>query len=440
MSLGALLIVVCMLMFIIERMAGVYNTDFPVIMLIVIFGYLLREVYRFREHAFSYSYQIYYFIGVLVSAIFISNGAEMLEINKSGSANGVFWMIAVFFISGLEASRLVYSKTSKTFRCSSVPLLEGRLEFGLMVSIVCFVVFLICYVFFKYSGPLILGIERSTFWNYIVPGNLSFIPSLLVQTFFFSIALWWSRVGGVYKNIFSLLVVVFYLFGTVIVVGQKFSSLIIYFSIFLFFVAAHNANFRISFKVIFFLVLVMVVVVALVVLSYFHIGRDATFILIRVALQSQLNWSVIDVLEVPWLPSSPITCFFGCQYETGRDYISERYLPPATYEHYKISGSGLSGFLPALPVLTFGLPLALVLHVLISMLNGAMQALLVHHIRHRNAIYSFLLFKAHFAIVLFWYAALHAAVTGPLFLLVIFLILFLNIVKHSVVSPAHSSE
>lgn len=400
------------------------STIWSIAMLLFLFIYLLREFFRFREHTISYFYQIFYFLGVIASAFLISTGAYMVEIRKVGDANGVFWTGVIFFVAGLEASRFTYYKSIRRFQVSVSPCFNKDVEKIFLLFITSAALLASLVVFVKYSGPLIIGVERSEFWSSIVPSGFSFVPSLIIQTFFLAIALYWPR-GNKKSTKMAVLIIFLYLCSTAVVLGQKFSAFIIYAMIFFLYMAAHHPRFRISFKMVVWFFVTFLLIVGLVVYSYEVIGRDAGFISVRLALQSQLNWSVLNAVPFPWGVNAPLSCFMGCQFGSGADYISYKFLPETVYRHYTEAGTGLSGFLPALPILIFGFPVALALHVVFSMFTGKLQAYLVSQIRKRNTIYSFLVFKIYFSLVLFWYAAIHYAVYSKLFIFSLLLCLML---------------
>lgn len=398
------------ILFLVFERLGLLGSTGPILalfMLAFVFAYLIKEFHESREHLLSYFYQVFYFVGLLVSALLISNGAYMIEIQKFGNPNGSFWLLVIFFISGYEVSRLAYYKCIKYLAASESPSIDKRIERVVMLTITFAVIALSLFILVRYSSPVLLKMERSTFWGGVVPASYSFIPTLVLQTFFLAISLRWVRPSSRKSQVLAACIVFLYIFVTIFVLGHKLSALIIYIMVFLTFIGAHNPGFKIKTRAVIALTTAIVALYLLVVFSYGNIGRDSSFILTRLALQSQLVWSVLDTLYFPLTSSAPWACYWGCSgLESGSDFISSEFLPSKLFYHYKDSGAGLSGFLPALPVFTFGSVVAFILHIAFSIFGGGLQAYLVLQVRKYNVIYGFLIYKIHFAIVLFWYTGL----------------------------------
>ncbi|SPJ34389.1 DUF6418 domain-containing protein [Kushneria phyllosphaerae] len=427
---GVLLILLSSLLLVLERATGLFGQPaiaaaFFILMVLI---YLTNIFIKSREFTISYFYQIFYFIFLLVSAAIVANGAYMIEIAKEGNANGVFWALAIFFITGLEVSRFAYYCSMRNFERLPSPRVHIAVEKGILLAIVFLAIAISFYVLVRYSSPYLLKIERNDFWTAVVPSSLGFVPSLIFQTFFLALSLYWMKDGGDKK--LASVIVLSYLFITVFVLGQKMSFAITYTMILGFFIAAHKPDFKISWRVMLVSGLAGLSVLGLLIYSYVIIGRDADFILIRVALQSQLNWSVLDGPEFPWFSTVLASCYLGCQgFDSGADFMSYYYLPEAVYNHYTNTGTGLSGFFPALSIFSLGFPLALVAYMLTSFVMGILQAYLVNHIRRKNIIFSFLVFKIYFAVILFVYAGIQVIFNKPFWLAVLLCMAMLVLLK-----------
>lgn len=408
------------------------STFLSAIMFVVVIIYLVKNFKKSREHMLTYFYQIYYFIGAMLSAILIGSGVHMIEIQKVGNANGIFWALVIFFIAGLKVSQFAYYWSQRRVTCTRSPNLGRRREKIIVISILSISLLLSLYVLFRYSSPYLLHIDRVNFWRSIVPQGLSFIPNLIQQTFFLAVAFYWSIRDEKIEKKLARLLIWLYLAVTVVVLGQKFSTFIIYATVFLFFISAHKPNFRLSNKVLARAFFGITVIYFLLSFGYSSIDRGDSFIFIRTALQSQLIWSVFDSPDFSWLGDAPSICFWGCgDAPTGIIFITFKYLSLSLFEFYKEGGTVLSGFMPALPILTFGIPIAFLLHIAFSFFGGITQAYLVEQLKRRNIIFGFFIFKINFALVMFWYAAMHSAIFGVGFaiLFAIFL-MFLILIPH----------
>lgn len=425
---GATLIILAAVLLILERfkIAREHGISLSLIMMAFVVIYLLVEFRKSPEHTLSYFFQIYAFAGMLVSSAIISGGAKMIEINQTGNANGTFWILIIFLIFGLEASRSAYYWHKKRIPLWTSPKINAQTERVVILLITVVAICLALFVLLRYSSPLLLHVDRIYFWRAIVPGSLSFIPSLVSQTFFFAVALNWLHTNIQRGRKMPLLILVMYLLVTILVLGEKFSGFILFSMTFFLFLSAHKPVFPISPKIIILFLMGLGAIYFLISVGYSGLGREDSFMLIRVALQSQLNWSVFNYSHFPWWSNAPWPCFLGCgEFLDGKDYISFKYLPNSVYKHYMEGGTGLSGFMPALPILTFGLPLALFFHVAFSFFGGILQEYLVRQLRAQNVIYGFLIFKIHLATTLYWYTANQAAVFGVAFAITLLLCMLL---------------
>jgi hypothetical protein len=398
---------------------------------LLLLGFYLRLHYlASRTFVLSSFFQIYALSGLLLSAILISNGAYMFEIREAGDANGIVWVLLLFFVVGLECSAIAYRHTMNRLRSLRVARLSNSLTTIVVVAASGTALLTALFVLIRYSGPIVLGVDRVTFWRAVVPDTLSFVPTLVVQTFYFAAFYYqWSRKRGRGTR-FAIALVLLYLLLTVLVLGQKLSAFMIYMSVWSIILAGTFPQFRIRLgHYIWILGLSLLLLLGLVI-SYSAADKEAVFIVERVALQAQLLWSTFHGTSLPLLPTEDWSCYFGCgRFGDGKDYISYQYLPFAIYEGYSSSGAELSGWMPALPIFTFGLVIAVAMHAAIAAALGYLQAKVVYHLQNSNLILSFLLFKIQLGLTLVWYAAMASAWIG-LVLVSVVTLLYLIFFSH----------
>lgn len=405
--------------------------NFP---LLEIFGFFLLFLY-FRAMnrecpAFLYTsfYQIYSLGGIAISLLVVSFGTPMIEISKEGNANGAFWITLLFLILGLETGKLGYLSSStktlvKTLRFNQ------ELSEKAAYTAATFVLIIGLYIFFVYGSPMTLSVSRVYFWQNIVSVNFSLYPSLLGQTFFLTIFIYLNRKSQLRDSKSALIFCALYILTTIIVAGEKFSTFIFYITAMLAIYAGLLGRINLNFKLLLWVFAVAAAIFSLIVFNYLSAGLEATFVLYRIALQGQLVWSVVNEELAILISGNISSCYFGCGiYENGTDYISARYLRPGLWASYQETGSGLTGFMPSIPLLQFGLPIALILHMGISFLFGTLQRVLVKVISQRDIIVSLLLFKLYFGLLVLWYASKTSAIPGVVVTIIILFIwiLFFN--------------
>jgi hypothetical protein len=382
----------------------------------ILIGWYLRMLLRSNPAAtLSSFYQLWAGLGMLLSAAVIASGAEMIEIREIGTANGVFWLMLAFFVIGIEATFLGF----RYGRVVRLPLpalkLPTWLDQTFMLALVLPAMVISIYVFALTGGPILRGIDRLTFWRSVAPAGTSLLPSLINQTFFFVAVLyiWKARISG--SMLLPRLLLSGYVIVGLLVLGEKLSLFIIFLSIWLMVLIGIRPKFR--FRGRHFLVFcgVLGLLLVVVAVSYIANGQEAAFVLVRGALQAQLLWSVAETSLNGQLPPLRPECYFGCNwFVNGADYISYTYLPTGLYDYYSERSNTLSGFMPALPILTFGIPVTLLLHVTVGFISGVLQRKITTALNRNQPIYGFLLFKLHFAFTLIWFAAQQAAIPGAL--------------------------
>lgn len=397
-----------------ERNIGGGWTRWNQVLGFLLLVWYLRMLLRDRSAVVLTSfYQIFYSLGMLFSAVIISGGAHMIEINQYGTQNGFFWIMMIYFVAGMEMIRLGYDFGGRVHLGSGAQRFSPGIRRLVLLAIIGATLVMAAYVLVLTGGPLLRGIDRTTFWRTMAPPGTSLLPSLVNQSFFFAAFyfLWQRRSGG--SMLLPSIVVIGYLLTALFVLGQKFSIFIIFLNIWLLLLPGILPGFRFRFKHAVMMAVVGAAMLLYTAITYMLDDRDISFIITRAALQAQLLWSVFDEPNaLSLLPREP-ACYFGCGASpNGMDYITYRYLPEGLYRHYAEGGTVLSGFMPALSVLTFGLAASFVIHLTVSFVLGLVQRKMVVSFANGDPIYGFLLFKVQFSLVIIWFAAGDGPVRG----------------------------
>jgi len=384
--------------------------------------HLFREIKYNHQYILSQFYAIYYFLGMMVSSIIITSGALMIEINEFGTPNGIFWILLIFFMISLIFGNVGFKCGMFMTRHVNVHINKKQERF--FISIFLGVVVSFCfYVLIKYSGPIFLEIDRVQFWNNVVPEYLKFLHSLLSQTyilFCFLLLFKRDRFQDFYAKILFIILIII----IVLLLGEKFSAFILLLNALLVIRAGDVKPIVLNVRILLNWILVILFISALISLHY--ADKEDGFGFVRVALQGQLLWSVLNDSFKVLLQNDSFVCFFECgQFSDARDFISYKYLPFPKYDYYQNTGTNLSGFMPAVQIMIFGLIAALLLHSLVSFLLGFFSGVLVKLINSENIFYAFILFKILFSITIFWYTMLPASIFSvPFFLFVVLSIVF----------------
>jgi hypothetical protein len=402
----------------------------------------LRALHKnYSSFIYTSIYQIYSLIGIVFSLIFIGYGTPMLEINEEGMANGSIWVAFIFLIAGLEAGRIGYS-----LPLSSVIGKPKRLNYDLVrIAVYCasfFVLGVGLFILVNYGGAYFSGMTRVAFWNIAVPDVFRLYPSLLGQTFFLAAFLYLDRRQKAIKTGASLLIVILYIISTIIIAGEKFSTLIFYIVVWFCLCAGFYKRLVLDAKAAALAGAVFLSILGITVLTYIVSGTEVAFLIFRIAMQGQMLWSVLnESFEIIFF-GADWSCILGCGlYDAGSDYISDRYLPRGTWDSYVETGSSLTGFMPSLPIFSLGLPVALLLHISVSFVFGIIQRVLVFFIERRDLITSFLLFKVYFGLLIFWYASRETVLPGVMVAtLVLFVWIFIFRSSPSKSSPLNATS
>jgi hypothetical protein len=360
-------------------------------------------------------------LGLLLSAIAISSGAYMIEVKAFGDDNGTVWVIFAYFLAGMEATFFGFVSNISFGIANKSSFHIWHISRQIIIGTVVIVVLIGLFILFKIGSPLLIGVDRVTFWNSFVPYYFSFYPSLVMQTYFFVCYYVIAVHKRMERPLLSIIVLLLYIFITIAVLGQKFSAFILLASAWLMILPGAFPNFQIRISYIIFAVIVLILIILLVIWTYIHSGMEASFILSRISLQSQLIWSVIsDSYNFSLFPRADWRCYFSCGFtNNGQDYIVMQYLPHEIYSYYYKNGTTLSGFMPSLSILTFGIIISFLIHLLICFVMGLIQRDICSAVRENNFILSFLLYKVQIGLMLVWFSAINSAIGGVIITLVV---------------------
>ncbi|MDU3814906.1 hypothetical protein [Mixta calida] len=377
---------------------------------------------------FTSGMTFYYYIGMCVSLLMVSSGLHMIEINKIGNGNGAAFIMLSFFVFSLGISKTSFEFTLKKTSNNYISRLSLKLVSTALLIIISSVLILGFFIFLVYSGPVLKGVNRVEFWESMKSTGLSFFPTLVIQSFYFVVFYYLHKKYDKKRRRVGLFLLLSYLITTILVLGAKFSAFIIYITVFFSILPSFHSNIIFRARTFFLMGLVFCALISIVALFYILQGRDGSFIFVRAALQGQLMWSVHNG-NFPTLLADNFSCFWGCDgFNSGADYISYKYLPTATYTHYINTGTNLSGFAPALQLLTLGIIPTVILQTIVSGLLGFLQARMVIYNSQRNFIMGFLLFKLSFTVFLIWYAIMFTALTGGI-LTILAIVLYIILCK-----------
>lgn len=329
----------------------------------------------------------------------------MVEMEEYGTANSAFWVCLIFFIFGMDAALGGY-RSGHSLSSDKPPNREKFLtQLALrLLPATMIIIAIIMLIIFK--GPVILGVNRVAFWQGIAPDWARKFPSLFGQSFILIPMLYYLRRNEGKVSFLAIMFAFIYLIFTLILLGEKFSTFILYITTWTMVAAAYRVSLEINIKTLSIFILISLSLYLIITYSYETSGLGSDFIFSRIALQGQLIWSVMNEEGLFRLAGHDWSCYFGCDdFEKGTQYISAMYMPYGLFMSYEITGSGLTGYLPALPILAFGIVVAFIFHVLISYLLGYIQGITVQSFKSSNIIVSVLMFKVYIGLIMFWYSA-----------------------------------
>jgi hypothetical protein len=349
---------------------------------------------------FTSFFQIFSWLGLLASALAISSGSPMVEIERAGTSNGTFWVILGFCVACTEITIIGYRSGGGAILGRGVLRLPKILQNLTLFVAIGSVLALSAYTVISLGSPVMLGVSRTEFWRDIAPASIAFLPNLTNQTYFFAAFYFLHRRLHASSDslLLGLLVVLSYAAATIFVLGEKFSAFIVYGNAWLLVLAALYPGFRLKPAYMIVSGLLCASMAAFIAYTYTAAGSSPAFIFTRIALQAQLLWSVID--DGSGLSALPHQwrCFWECNGLEGTQYLSQRYLPAHRFAHYQNVGSRLSGFMPALSLLSFGWIATGVIFAAMSFTLGFLQRKIVAVLPTENVIYGFMLFKLQFGL------------------------------------------
>lgn len=404
-ALGLILITASVILFFKEtsqkELGSVYQLNFSIFALLLFAAYIIKfyfDDYRFISSSF---YQLFYYFGMLTSAAMISAGSHMYEVDDYGTANGVFWIIIIFAIVGLESAHIGY-KTNKIVNRTAQQKKINKIFLKIFVYGTLTASLLILLV---YGSPLHQeqGVTRVNFWGLVAPSYLSPIRILIFTTFFLAVVNFYQK-KRLKKNILiEIMAILLYVIIAIFLLGEKFTAAI--FFIFAWLIVRSSASSKNEVSKTFFKVFIVILIsTSYVAFTYVNAGIGYEFILNRIALQGQVLWSTLnenfETLSFGTKLSPNID--FG-QFTDIRKVIEERFLPSSTFDLNQISGTSLSGFFPAMPILIIGIPLAIVAHSFFSIYLGRVQAQLIIAIVNFDNIDAFLKYTIYYFLLAIWF-------------------------------------
>lgn len=393
--------------------------------IIVPFSLIMVVYYYYKYHPaflFTSAMPFYYYIGMCVSLLLVNSGIHMIEVDQYGSPNGSVLIMLAYFFYSIGISKIFFSIIINKNSKPKLPSLPKSFSNSLMLVFLTGIVVLGLLLIVFFAGPVIKGMNRVAFWTEMEGKGLAFYPTLMIQTFYFVAYSYFNKRYNGSNFYYSLFLLLCYFLLTVMLLGQKFSAFIVYFSIMAMLLPSFTSNLKLKKTTFFLLFLFMIFLVVIISVSYVAQGYSSDFILTRIALQGQVLWSTIN-FHFPELIKKGDGCLFGCAGSINViDYISYELLPLSTYLHYSATGTTLSGFAPAAQFMSMGLLPTFILQTLVFALLGYLQAKTIIYNRERNFFVGFLIFKISFSVFLIWHAVMFTAIKGLLFTVAILLV------------------
>lgn len=394
------------------------NADTEIILPLLLLLFFLFYVFSFykKDYRFILSsfYQMYYYLGMIISSVIITSGSYMYEIQQQGWANGLPWVAVSFSVLCIESSYIGYRCIKFKISVSHENIIQKLFVFFL-ISVATI---LSLYILMRYGSPLFHGVNRVKYWGLIAPSYLSPIRLLLVFSFYVGVLyFFYCKIKA--KSLISIrLILLFHVLMVPILLGEKVSVFImfIFSSLMVSSVWIHKDQANKLIKIVVLIVFMLVVIAAIV---YQQMGLGHDFVFKRIALQGQVLWSVLNEnnsnLIYGLLSESRynITNLFN-----GRDFVAERYLPFNTYRLNQETGTSLSGFSPAIQILMFGVPLTVFICFCFFVVLGFVQKITLLSIAHFDFIRAFLLFIIYFFMISIWFVV-NLNLLAPLCLFII---------------------
>lgn len=397
-------------------------------LVVALLYYLFKIAKETPKYFFSHALFFYYYLALLTGSVLAETGAIMIEINQTGSLNGSTLLAILTLLVFVHVSRFFFSLTLKKIQNSPFPSFDRKIETSLSLLFAVISLLLSAYHLFKFGSPIILGLERSTFFSNIGERWGEQLYTAALHTFPFCAALYVIAERKALK-ITSAVFIALYFFTVVFVFGHKASALILLLSILLVFYGATDG--RLTTKLTITLLTFGFSILTLVYIHYSFLNRNPIeFISTRLALQAQLLWSVVEDPSLSLISANFLHCLTGCrEADSLNDLITQRYLPAYLYDFYRETKTSLSGFHPATQIAAFGALAFFFLHSMIAALTGAGLAILCKLIHEKSALISAILFKLYFAIYYFHFVVSVEAIASNLTALCAFLLILYTLIK-----------
>lgn len=405
--------------FFLEQSELFFDANKHYLSFLLIFGWLLFILlliliniynYKFLPSAF---YTVFYWVSMLVSATMIECGAYMLEIGFNGTPNGTFWITLLFSTIALQFQFFGFHIfRRRTDAMQDLFNKEAKYLANAILLTVISASFVIVYI---YGTPSSSGVNRVLYWGSVAPSYLSPIRIAVTTSVFIAgyIAL---KSKSIYIIIFFFLIYLYLGYGFL---GEKFSIFIQY-SFFIGAIFAAMLSKKDLKKAYILGILLFAGLIIGVIRIYVNSGVRADFIFDRITLQGQLLWSVLRedtyILWEGFLNQCNPDC---AKLFDPRDLASQRYVIWSLYQARKATGTTLTGYVPAIPILYFGIPTSILLQAAIGFLLGLLQSRLIYAIENNTLMYSFFLAIIYYLSTSLWYV-FNQNLIIPLFIMIFF--------------------
>lgn len=373
-------------------------------------------IYRLAKHDFSYFAShflfLYYYFALLAGTSLAEMGSYMPEIRETGKPNGAT-LITIF-------TALIFIITSRKFHATTYKHIS-RLRFKRYFSLktesnVSIIIASLPLIFsgihlYVYGSPLLLQVERSTFFASIGNSWGNLIYANILYTFPLSIALI-SFSPRKATRIIGYTLALAGLSSVTIVFGHKMSALVVLLSTILIFLSANKK--RSDHPLTTAIKIIAVSIPILIYIQYTFLERDVLeFAVSRIAMQGQLLWSVLNDNELSLIFPNAFGCITECKHSNSlNDALAQRYLPWTLYSFYEETNTSLSGFHPATQIAAFGIIFFILIHFILSAIIGFLMAVTQTLIEIKSPIGVLLIFKIFFAFYYFYFVSISDGLTS----------------------------
>lgn len=372
--------------------SGLFLNIFALCFLIFVSIYLAIEVH------YSWIFFLYFFglIFAVSSNVFAEifnsylNEIQAYASLTGGGARNSF--LVASFLCGVFISFRLFLRYFAFDLKKYLPLEVFLIRFLLFLGWVLIVY--MAYVVFRYGSPLILGVDRFTYWKYFSPTGYRYISSLVP---IFGFVLFYAREIGLLRNFYAFL----WLFFCVILVvlsGEKFSGLLIlaFFSLLPFFCVGLR---RLSVSLKLFGFMVFLFLVGLVFLNYYLVYgyRFLEVFESRIVLQGQMLFA-LDAVSLNFPRNETILDgFFGKEKEeAGIRFLMFQIAPWELVQRHLEGGATFTTPFPANLTYFFGLYFSPLILIFFSFLVGGLGAVLFIALRKQAFLLGLVTLKVFF--------------------------------------------